>query len=87
MLTDDVATLKADGYLYAEGIRNAYDMAFDNGGNLFAVVNSADYDNPEDMFWVREGHHYGFPLDNGWNRKSTTVPGLETRSETDPFYQ
>ena len=31
------AKLKAAGYLYAEGIRNAYDMAFDGAGNLFGV--------------------------------------------------
>ncbi len=60
-LPDDSAKLRADGYLYARGIRNAFDMAFDPAGNLFAVVNSSDYDSPEDMFWIREGHHYGFP--------------------------
>jgi glucose/arabinose dehydrogenase len=60
-LPDDEAKLKAAGYLYATGIRNAYDMEFDQDGNLFGVVNSADYDYPEDMFWIRENHHYGFP--------------------------
>ena len=60
-LPDDEAKLKADGYLFASGIRNAYDMAFDQTGNLFGVVNSADYDYPEDMFWIRQNHHYGFP--------------------------
>ena len=29
MLTDDEPKLKAEGYIYAEGVRNAYDMAFD----------------------------------------------------------
>ena len=76
-LTDDVTKLKNDGYLYAQGIRNAYDLAFDGNGNLFAVSNSADYDYPEDMFWIRQGRHYGFPwlmggMENpqqykGWN--------------------
>src|SRR5690606_38882280 len=61
LLEDDEAALKAKGYIYAEGIRNAYDMAFDGQGNLFGVVNSGDYDHSEDMFWIREGHHYGFP--------------------------
>lgn len=61
LLSTDEAKLKADGYLYAEGIRNAYDMAFDGKGNLFGVVNSGDYDQSEEMFWIRKGHHYGFP--------------------------
>jgi glucose/arabinose dehydrogenase len=61
MLTDDLAKLNADSLIYSEGIRNAYDMAFDGKGNLFAVVNSSDYDSPEDMFWIRKGHHFGFP--------------------------
>ena len=61
LLPDDTAKLRADGYLYAEGIRNSYDLAFDPAGNLFGVSNSADYDYSEDMFWIREHHHYGFP--------------------------
>src|SRR5207253_1653596 len=43
-LTDDKEKLKAEGYLFAEGIRNAYDMAFDADGNLLAVSNPPDYD-------------------------------------------
>lgn len=61
MLTDDEPKLKAEGYIFSEGVRNAYDMAFDPSGNLFAVSNSSDYDNPEDMFWIRQGRHFGFP--------------------------
>lgn len=61
LLSTDEAKLKAEGHLYAQGIRNAYDMAFDGRGNLFGVVNSGDYDQSEEMFWIRKGHHYGFP--------------------------
>jgi hypothetical protein len=50
-----------EGYLFAEGVRNAYDMAFSHDHRLFAVVNSSDYDHPEDMFEIQQGHHYGFP--------------------------
>ena len=85
LLTDDIAKLKADGYLYAEGIRNAYDMAFDRAGNLFAVVNSADYDNPEDMFWVRQGHHYGFPWIMGGIENPQQYPDWKPDPETDAF--
>lgn len=84
-LEDDEAALKAAGYIYAEGIRNAYDMAFDRGGNLFAVVNSADYDMPEDMFWVREGRHYGFPWIMGGVENPQQYADWKPSPETDPF--
>jgi hypothetical protein len=53
--------LLKEGYLYAEGLRNAYDMAFSPDHRCYAVVNSSDYDHPEDMFEIKQGHHYGFP--------------------------
>jgi hypothetical protein len=85
LLADDVAKLKAEGYIYAEGIRNAYDMAFDPKGNLFAVSNSGDYDHPEDMFWVRKGHHYGFPWVMGGIDNPQQNPDYQPNPETDPF--
>ena len=47
--------------LYAEGVRNSFDLAFAGNGDLFATENSADRDNPEELNWIREGHHFGFP--------------------------
>lgn len=84
-LADDEAKLKAEGYIYAEGIRNAYDMALDPSGNLFAVVNSSDYDNPEDMFWVREGKHYGFPWVMGGIENPQQYASWKPDPDTDPF--
>ena len=79
------AKLKADGYIYAEGIRNAYDMAFDGNGNLFAVSNSPDYDMPEDMFWIRQKHHYGFPWIMGGIENPQQYPDWKPDPDTDPF--
>jgi glucose/arabinose dehydrogenase/mono/diheme cytochrome c family protein len=84
-LTDNEATLKGAGYIYAEGIRNAYDMAFDKKRNLFAVVNSADYDMPEDMFWIRQGHHYGFPWIMGGVENPQQYADWQPSPETDLF--
>ena len=84
-LTDDLAKLKSDGYIYAEGIRNAYDMAFDGEQNLFAVSNSPDYDMPEDMFWIRPQHHYGFPWIMGGIENPEQYPDWKPDPETDPF--
>ena len=84
-LTDDEAKLKSEGYLYAEGVRNAYDMAFDGKQNLFAVSNSPDYDMPEDMFWVRHQHHYGFPWIMGGIENPQQNADWLPDPKTDPF--
>ncbi|MBL7697442.1 MAG: c-type cytochrome [Chitinophagaceae bacterium] len=85
MLTDDIALLKQKGYIYSEGIRNAYDMAFDPSGNLFAVSNSSDYDNPEDMFWIRQNHHYGFPWVMGGIENPQQYKDWQPDPKTDKF--
>lgn len=85
LLPDDEAKLKADGYIFAEGIRNAYDLAFDGSGNLFGVSNSSDYDHNEDMFWIREGHHYGFPWVVGGIENPQQYPDWQPNPDTDPF--
>lgn len=85
LLPNDEARLKADGYIYAEGIRNAYDMAFDGKGNFFGVSNSSDYDHNEDMFWIREGRHYGFPWVIGGIENPQQYPDWIPNPDTDPF--
>lgn len=86
-LRNDTAWLRRQGFIYAEGIRNAYDMAFDNKGHLFAVSNSSDYDHPEDMFWVRQGRHYGFPWIMGGVENPQQYPDWQPDPETNPFIQ
>jgi glucose/arabinose dehydrogenase len=85
LLPDDVSKLRTDGFLYAEGIRNAYDLAFDPDGNLFGVSNSADYDYPEDMFWIREHHHYGFPWVMGGLENPQQYKDWQPDPDKDPF--
>ena len=57
----DAEVLRASGYLYADGLRNAFDIAFAGNGDMFAGDNGPDSDLPESVAWVREGHHFGFP--------------------------
>ena len=61
VLPNDRDELRAEGFLYAEGLRNAYDLAFAPNGDLFATENGPDRDMAEELNWLREGHHYGFP--------------------------
>ena len=66
-LQDDREWLRTNGYLMAEGIRNDFDLAYAGNGDLFSVENSGDRDDPEEMNWIQEGHHYGFPWIIGGN--------------------
>ncbi len=59
LLPDDEEGLRP--FLYADGVRNSFDLAFAPNGDLFAAENSDTRDNPEELNWIREGHHYGFP--------------------------
>ena len=60
-IANDRDALRAQGLLFAEGVRNSFDLAFDGNGNLFATENSGDRDMPEEINWIRQGRHYGFP--------------------------
>jgi glucose/arabinose dehydrogenase len=61
VLPNDEAELRAKGYLFTDGLRNAYDLEFAPSGDLLATENGPDADYPEELNWIREGHHYGFP--------------------------
>jgi hypothetical protein len=76
LLQNDREWLRSNGYLYAEGIRNAYDMAYNSNKDLIEVENSDDRDDPEEMNWLQEGHHYGFP----WR-----IGGDETPQQFTPY--
>ena len=70
LLQDDRGWLRSNGYLFAEGIRNSFDFAYSGSGDLIDVQNSGDRDDPEEMNWLREGHHYGFP----WRISTDNTP-------------
>ena len=61
VLVNDEAELQAQGYLFARGLRNAFDLAYAPNGDLFASENGPDSDYPEELNWIRQGYHYGFP--------------------------
>lgn len=67
VLPNDSLRLAGSGYVYASGIRNAYDMAWTAADHLFAVDNSGERDDPEELNWLRPGRHYGYPWRMGGN--------------------
>jgi glucose/arabinose dehydrogenase len=61
VLLNDADFLRSAGYLFAEGTRNAYDLAFAPNGDLFCADNGPDRDMSDELNWLRRGFHYGFP--------------------------
>ncbi len=66
-LPNDEAKLDASGYVFARGVRNEFDMALNSENRLFGIENSGDRDDPEELNWLRQNHHYGFPWRMGGN--------------------
>jgi glucose/arabinose dehydrogenase len=94
-LTSRIFRLPADGgaitlpndeaavapYVFARGTRNAYDLAFAPNGDLFGVDNGPDADFPDELNWLREGRHYGFPWRFGTVDNPQQFPGYDPRAD------
>jgi len=61
VLPNNRALLKSSGYVFAEGTRNTFDMAFAPNGDLFGTENGPDRDMSDELNWLRLNKHYGFP--------------------------
>jgi hypothetical protein len=66
-LNNDSIWILNTGYVFAEGTRNAYSMAFNGENHLFAIDNAGERDDPEELNWIQQGRHYGFPWRIGGN--------------------
>lgn len=70
-------------YLWAKGLRNSFDPAFAPDGNLFSGDNGPDSDYNEELNWIRQGLHFGFPWrlgnDDNAMQFSTYNPATDTR--------
>jgi hypothetical protein len=71
LLQNDDAALAP--YLYADGLRNPYELTFNPAGDLISTENGPDIDIPEELNWIREGKHYGFP----WRLSDQSNPVLD----------
>jgi hypothetical protein len=75
VLHDSDAALKP--YLYADGTRNAYSLAFAPNGDLFATDNGPDADFPDELNLIKQGSHYGFPWRFGNQANPQSSPGYD----------
>ncbi|MEO8087812.1 MAG: T9SS type A sorting domain-containing protein [Bacteroidota bacterium] len=76
VLHNDSAWIDTSVNVFARGIRNTFDMAYDAQGRLFGVENSGDRDHNEEMNWLRRGRHYGFPWKMGDTENPQQFPGF-----------
>lgn len=83
VLLNDAALLENSGYIFASGTRNAYDMAWDGNDALFAIDNSGERDDPEELNWLRLGRHYGYPWTMGGNDNPLRVSPYD--ADMDPL--
>ncbi|MEN9941461.1 MAG: hypothetical protein RL286_958, partial [Bacteroidota bacterium] len=80
-LFNDSTFLDTCGYVFAMGTRNAYDMAWNAQEHLFAIDNAGERDDPEELNWIQEGHHYGFPWRIGGNLNPLTNPNFNAAQD------
>jgi hypothetical protein len=65
----------SDVEVYVSGVRNLYDLSFDEDGNIYAVDNdghSARSLHREEVLALREGGNYGFPYAGSFDREGRT---------------
>ncbi|HVR85683.1 MAG TPA: PQQ-dependent sugar dehydrogenase [Planctomycetota bacterium] len=61
MLRIDPKAEKPQPEVYCKGLRNSFGFDWDDQGRLIASENGPDADHPEELNWLRQGKHYGFP--------------------------
>lgn len=81
LLPNDEAALDAAGYTFARGLRNAFDPAFGPSGDLFSTENSGDRDDPDELNWIQQGRHYGYPWRMGGNATPQQFAGYDPRAD------
>lgn len=74
-LPRDLVRLRAEGRIFCEGIRNTFDLRFSPRGELFGTENGPDRHMSEELNWLREGRHYGFPWRMGGADNPQQFPG------------
>lgn len=86
-MKNDMAALA--GVLFADGTRNAFDMAFNAAGDLIGVDNGPDMDLPDEINWLQQGKNYGFPFRFGGTNNPVAEAGYSAAGDKrlHPGYQ
>src|SRR6185503_14347017 len=81
LLPNDEGALRSAGYIFAEGTRNSFDLAFAPNGDLFATENGPDRDMSEELNWLRAGRHFGFPWRIGGTDNPQQYPNYDPHTD------
>ena len=68
-------------YLFVRGTRNAYSLQFAPNGDFFATDNGPDADYPDELNWIRQGLHYGFPWRFGTQANPQQFPDYDSSQD------
>ncbi|MEZ4848716.1 MAG: FlgD immunoglobulin-like domain containing protein [Bacteroidia bacterium] len=63
-----------EDFIFATGLRNTYDIEYDSTGLLFGLDQADQSDRQEELNWIQEGKHYGFPWMIGPNENLMQYP-------------
>lgn len=83
VLANDSASLHNSGFIFASGTRNAYDMGWDGNNTMFAIDNCGERDDSEELNWLVQGKHYGYPWRMGDNDNPLRISPYDVN--TDPL--
>lgn len=80
-LASEEVALEAQNVIFARGTRNSYDLEFAPNGELFGGDNGPDADYPDELNWLREGLHYGFPWRFGTQDNPQQFPNYDSMQD------
>lgn len=81
LLPNNEVALDSMGVVFARGVRNTFDVAYDKDNQLFGVDNSCDRDDAEEINWLRQGNHYGFPWQMGGHVTPMQFAGYDASTD------
>ena len=81
VLPNDITALRNAGYVFAEGTRNSFDFGYAPNGELFATENGPDRDMSDELNWLRQGMHFGFPWRMGGADNPQQFPNYDPASD------
>lgn len=80
-LPDSTEALVSEKRIFARGLRNTYDMAYNGNGDLIGVENSGGGDYGDEMNWIQRGNHHGFPWVMGISQNPQQFPDYEPNTD------
>jgi len=82
VIPNDSAALDSMGLIFCSGVRNTYDFAYNAAGDLFGCENSGDRDMEDELNFLQQGKHYGFPWMMGGSYNPQQFPWYDPLADS-----